>query len=46
MQLQHFTDGNVPPGMVNAPDGWSADPLLIVDPFECPGLRRAHPARE
>ncbi len=24
-QLQHFTEGNVPPGLLNAPDGWSAD---------------------
>jgi hypothetical protein len=24
MQLQHFTDGNVPPGLLNAPDGWNA----------------------
>jgi len=23
MQLQHFTEGNVPPGLLNAPDGWS-----------------------
>jgi HK97 family phage portal protein len=27
MQLQHFTDGNVPPGLVNAPDGWNADQI-------------------
>jgi hypothetical protein len=25
MQLQHFTEGNVPPGLLNAPDGWSAE---------------------
>jgi HK97 family phage portal protein len=27
MQLQHFTDGNVPPGLLNAPDGWNADQI-------------------
>ena len=27
MQLQHFTDGNVPPGLVNAPDGWNAEQI-------------------
>ncbi|HTV88002.1 MAG TPA: phage portal protein [Stellaceae bacterium] len=27
MQLQHFTDGNVPPGLLNAPDGWSAEQI-------------------
>jgi HK97 family phage portal protein len=27
MQLQHFTEGNVPPGLVNAPDGWSAEQI-------------------
>jgi hypothetical protein len=25
MQLQHFTEGNVPPGMVTGPDQWSPD---------------------
>jgi hypothetical protein len=23
MQLQHFTESNVPPGLLNAPDGWN-----------------------
>jgi HK97 family phage portal protein len=27
MQLQHFTDGNVPPGLLNAPDGWNAEQI-------------------
>jgi len=27
MQLQHFTDGNVPPGFMNAPDGWNAEQI-------------------
>ncbi len=27
MQLAHFTDGNVPPGLLNAPDGWSAEQI-------------------
>jgi HK97 family phage portal protein len=27
MQLQHFTEGNVPPGLLNAPDGWSAEQI-------------------
>jgi HK97 family phage portal protein len=27
MQLQHFTDGNVPPGLLNAPDGWSPEQI-------------------
>ena len=27
MQLQHFTEGNVPPGLLNAPDGWNADQI-------------------
>ncbi len=27
MQLQHFTDGNVPAGLLNAPDGWSVEQL-------------------
>lgn len=27
MQLQHFTEGNVPPGLVNAPDGWNAEQI-------------------
>lgn len=27
MQLQHFTDGNVPPGLVNAPEGWNAEQI-------------------
>jgi len=25
--LQHFTEGNVPPGLLNAPDGWNADQI-------------------
>ncbi len=25
MQLQHFTEGNVPAGLLNAPDGWNAE---------------------
>jgi hypothetical protein len=25
MQLQHFTEGNVPPGLLNAPDGWNVE---------------------
>src|SRR5262252_2073936 len=27
MQLQHFTEGNVPPGLLNAPDGWTAEQI-------------------
>jgi HK97 family phage portal protein len=27
MQLQHFTDGSVPPGLLNAPDGWNAEQI-------------------
>ncbi len=27
MQLQHFTEGNVPPGLLNAPEGWNADQI-------------------
>jgi phage portal protein BeeE len=27
MQLQHFTDGNVPPGLLNAPEGWNAEQI-------------------
>ncbi|HEX3861756.1 MAG TPA: phage portal protein [Stellaceae bacterium] len=27
MQLQHFTEGNVPAGLLNAPDGWSAEQI-------------------
>ncbi|MBV9858744.1 MAG: phage portal protein [Alphaproteobacteria bacterium] len=27
MQLQHFTEGNVPPGLVNAPDGWNVEQI-------------------
>ena len=27
MQLQHFTEGNVPPGLLNAPDGWSVEQI-------------------
>jgi HK97 family phage portal protein len=27
MQLQHFTEGNVPPGLVNAPDGWNPEQI-------------------
>ena len=27
MQLQHFTEGNVPSGLMNAPDGWSAEQI-------------------
>lgn len=27
MQLEHFTEGNVPPGLLNAPDGWSAEQI-------------------
>jgi len=26
-QLQHFTEGNVPPGLLTAPEGWSADQI-------------------
>ena len=26
-QLQHFTEGNVPPGLLNAPDGWSVEQI-------------------
>lgn len=25
MQLQHFTEGNVPPGLLSAPDGWNSE---------------------
>ena len=25
MQLQHFTEGNVPAGLISAPDGWNAE---------------------
>jgi HK97 family phage portal protein len=27
MQLQHFTAGNVPPGLLTAPDGWNAEQI-------------------
>jgi hypothetical protein len=27
MQLQHFTIGNIPAGMVNAPDGWTGEQI-------------------
>ena len=27
MQLRHFTEGNVPPGLLNAPDGWSVEQI-------------------
>ena len=27
MQLQHFTEGNVPPGLLSAPAGWSAEQI-------------------
>ncbi|HEX5319808.1 MAG TPA: phage portal protein [Stellaceae bacterium] len=27
MQLQHFTEGNVPPGLLSAPEGWSAEQI-------------------
>ncbi|HJU15723.1 MAG TPA: phage portal protein [Stellaceae bacterium] len=27
MQLQHFTDGNVPVGLVNAPDNWTVEQI-------------------
>jgi HK97 family phage portal protein len=27
MQLQHFTEGNVPPGLLNAPDSWSPEQI-------------------
>jgi hypothetical protein len=27
MQLQHFTDGNVPPGLVNSPLGWTPEQI-------------------
>src|SRR5206468_399998 len=26
-QLQHFTEGNVPPGLLNAPDGWNVEQI-------------------
>jgi HK97 family phage portal protein len=26
-QLQHFTEGNVPPGLLTAPEGWSAEQI-------------------
>ena len=27
MQLQHFTEGNVPPGLLNAPEGWNSEQI-------------------
>jgi HK97 family phage portal protein len=27
MQLQHFTEGNVPPGLITAPEGWNAEQI-------------------
>jgi HK97 family phage portal protein len=27
MQLQHFTEGNVPPGLLSAPDGWNPEQI-------------------
>ena len=27
MQLQHFTDANIPAGLMNAPDGWNAEQI-------------------
>ena len=49
MQLQHFTDGNVPPGLLNAPDGWSPEQIrqfqewFELDPRGEYG--HSHPAR-
>jgi HK97 family phage portal protein len=33
MQLQHFTDGNVPPGMVNSPEGWTPEQIQQFQEF-------------
>src|SRR5437762_669417 len=27
MQLHHFTEGNVPPGLLNAPEGWNVEQI-------------------
>lgn len=27
MQLQHFTEGNIPPGLLNAPEAWSPEQI-------------------
>ena len=27
MQLQHFTEGNVPPGLLSAPEGWNVEQI-------------------
>ena len=34
MQLQHFTEGNVPPGLLSAPDGWNAEQILAGNTAE------------
>ncbi len=48
MQLQHFTEGNVPPGLVNAPDGWNAEQIRqFQEWFELDSrwqYRHPHPA--
>ncbi len=41
MQLQHFTEGNVPPGLLNAPDGWNVEQITPV-----PGMVRQRPRRQ
>src|SRR3954463_6593486 len=33
MQLQHFTTGNVPPGLLTAPEGWSAEQIQQFQQF-------------
>jgi hypothetical protein len=29
-QLEHFTSGNIPPGMINAPDGWTPSQIAEI----------------
>ena len=45
MQLQHFTEGNVPPGLLSAPDGWNAEQIhQFQDWFELdPGRQYRQP---
>ena len=45
MQLQHFTEGNVPPGLLSAPDGWNAEQIhRFQDWFELdPGRQYRQP---
>src|SRR5580704_17357999 len=41
MQLHHFTEGNVPPGLLNAPDGWNVHEQRFRVGWPRPGYRQA-----